>query len=428
MEYHHAQAKRPPSRILAPGQHTMSEIQTSLSGTGNPSLVALLRERILADGAITFAEFMATALYHDEHGYYRQPHRKPGRGGDFITSPELHPFFGFTLARQVADFWDRLGQPERLVVREHGASSGGLAYDIMVGLAEKAPDVLDALDYRLVDVSTHRLDEAISAMSGTAMAAHVRAEHPDDVTPETGIVLANEVADALPIHRLVVRGDRLREMWVTLDVNGVFTPEERELSTEVVDAGIPAYLAGAGVEIGRMPDGSELDVSPAAARWIMEIAGNLTQGFAVVIDYGYDALTLYREHRLEGTVRGYHQHTVTDDPYIRVGEQDLTAHVDFTWLSRTAREAGMREIGLTTQGEFLTHLGMGEWLVEMQHQPETDLAEYYRAQAAVFRLIDPSGLGRFRVLGLAKGMGEAPSALGWQRLDVAHELRTLTFG
>lgn len=406
----------------------MTETNTTRPSPGNPALIDLLRDRIRAVGAIPFAAFMDAALYDDEHGYYRQPHRKPGRGGDFITSPELHPFFGLTIARQVADAWDRLGQPEHLVLREHGASSGGLAYDIMVGLAEKAPDVLDALDYRLVDVNTHRLREAIAAMGDAGLASHVRAEHPDAITPEPGIVLANEVADALPVHRLVVRGGELRELWVAMDADGSFTSVERELSPEVVAAGIPAYLAEAGVDVAMMTDGSELDVSPAAATWITGVAENLVRGIAIVIDYGYDAPTLYKEHRLEGTVRGYHQHTVTDDPFVRVGEQDLTAHVDFTWLSRAAQAAGMREIGLTTQGEFLTHLGMGEWLVGMQYQPDTDLAEYYRAQAAVFRLIDPAGLGRFRVLGLAKGMGESPAALGWRRLDVAGELRTLTFG
>lgn len=404
----------------------MTDTSITPPSPGNAALIDILRQRIRAEGAITFAAFMDAALYHPELGYYRQPHRKPGRGGDFITSPELHPFFGLTIARQVADFWDRLGQPGRLVVREHGASSGGLAYDIMVGLAEKAPDVLDALDYRLVDVNAHRLEEALAAMADVGFASHVRAEHPDAVTPEQGIVLANEVADALPVHRLVVRGDELREIMVGLDANGTFTGVEGELSAEVVGAGMAAYLVEAGIDIARMADGSELDVSPATARWITGVAENLTAGYAVVIDYGYDAPTLYREHRLEGTVRGYHQHTVTDDPFARVGEQDLTAHVDFTWLSRAAQAAGMREIGLTTQGEFLTHLGMGEWLVEMQSQPETDLAEYYRAQQATFRLIDPAGLGRFRVLGLAKGMGEAPSALGWRQLDVATELRDLT--
>jgi SAM-dependent MidA family methyltransferase len=396
-----------------------------MTDTGSPALLELLRHTIRHEGPITFARFMETALYHPEHGYYRQPDRKPGRGGDFITSPELHAFFGLTLARQVAEFWDQLGQPEHLVVREYGASSGGLAYDIMVGLAEKAPDVLDALDYRLVDVNTHRLDEAIAAMTETDFASHIRAEHPDDLPPESGIVIANEVADALPIHRLIVRNGSLREIRVGLDVKDRFTDVEGDLSPEVLDAGIPSYLTSAGIALSEMPDESELDVSPDIATWITGVARAIERGFAIVIDYGYDAPTLYQAHRLEGTVRAYYQHTVTDDPYIRVGEQDLTAHVDFTWLSRAAQQAGMHEIGLTTQGEFLTHLGLGDWLLDLQADPHGDLADYLRAQQAVFRLIDPAGLGRFRVLGLAKGFGPTPSALGWQTLDIARELRDL---
>jgi SAM-dependent MidA family methyltransferase len=403
----------------------MTDATNPTNPSGRPELVDALRERIAASGAITFAEFMDVALYHEAWGYYRQPDRKPGRGGDFITAPELHPFFGLTLARQVADCWDQLGQPHRLVVREHGASSGGLAYDIMVGLSEKAPDVLDALDYRLVDVNTHRLDEAIAAMEQTPLASHVRAEHPDAMTPEPGIVIANEVADALPVHRLVVRDGELRERWVTVDTDGAFIEDERDISGPVHDASIPVYLQEAGIAPSSLPDGAVLDVSPATARWITGIADNMTRGFAIIIDYGYDARTLYRDHRLDGTVRGYHQHTVTDDPFVRIGEQDLTAHVDFTWLAHAARVAGMQEIGLTAQGEFLTHLGLGDWLLDLQHQPDTGFEEYYRAQAAVFRLIDPAGLGRFRVLGLAKAMGEHPDAIGWRALDVGLELRDL---
>jgi SAM-dependent MidA family methyltransferase len=403
----------------------MTKPQPETQPSGNQALIDLLQQRIRDDGAITFAEFMDTALYHARHGYYRQLDRKPGRGGDFITSPELHPFFGLTLARQVADCWDRLGQPERLVVREHGASSGGLAYDIIVGLSEKAPDVLAALDYRLVDVNTHRLEEAIAGMSDTGLASHVRAEHPDEISPEPGIVLANEVADALPVHRLVVRDGEFRELWVTLDGEGHFTDEGGDLSEPVLAHDLAAYLASVGLDPRTFPDGAVLDVSPASASWITSVAENLVRGYAIVIDYGYDAPRLYRDHRLEGTVRGYHRHTVTDDPYIRIGEQDLTAHVDFSWIARAAGAAGMDTIGLTTQGEFLTHLGLGDWLVELQQQPDVDLPEYYRAQAAVFRFIDPAGLGRFRVLGLAKGMGEQPEALGWQTLDVPRELRDL---
>jgi SAM-dependent MidA family methyltransferase len=405
--------------------HERDMIDITTQPSGNEALIAILRQRIRDAGAITFAEFMDTALYHDTHGYYRQPERKPGRGGDFITSPELHPFFGLTVARQIADAWDRLGKPERLIVREHGASSGVLAYDIIVGLSEKAPDILDALDYRLVDVNTHRSEEAVAAMADVNLTRYIRAEHPDEVTPEPGIVLANEVADALPVHRLILRDGELRERWVTLDANDHFMDDERELSDLVRAMNLPDYFADAGIDIASLPQDSALEVSPAVADWITGIAANLTRGYAIVIDYGYDAPTLYRDHRLEGTVRGYYQHTVTDDPYIRIGEQDLTAHVDFTSLSRAAQAVGMREIGLTTQSEFLTHLGLGDWLMELQQQPDVDLVEYYRAQAAVFRLIDPAGLGRFRVLGLARGMGDHPEALGWQQLDIAREMRSL---
>lgn len=403
---------------------TTPEPETTTQPSGNPALIALLQDDIRATGPITFARFMETALYHDPQGYYRAPHRKPGRGGDFITSPELHPFFGFTLARQIADCWDHLGQPARLVVREHGASSGVLAYDIIAALSRMAPDVRDALDYRLIDVNEHRAAESRAAMAEAGLDHLVRPEHPDEITPEPGIVLANEVPDALPVHRLVVRDGGLRELFVGLDEAGRFIDVEGDLSDEVTGAGLPTYLAEAGVDVSTLPDGAHLDVSPAGAAWMRGVAANLARGYAIIIDYGYDAPTLYRDHRLEGTVRGYHQHTVTDDPYIRVGEQDLTAHVDFTWLARAATDAGMVEIGLTTQAEFLTQLGIGEWLLDLQQQPDLAVDEYLRAQAAVYRLIDPGGLGRFRVLGLAKRMGDAPGLLGFRPLHLRSTLDT----
>jgi SAM-dependent MidA family methyltransferase len=405
--------------------------------SGNPILIELLREEIRRHGRVTFARFMETALYHDEHGYYRVAHRKPGRGGDFITSPELHPYFGFTIARQIADCWDRLGQPPQLIVREHGAGTGVLAYDIIAALTQQAPDVRDALDYRLVEVNEYRSAESRAAMDEAELGHLVRPEHPDEINPEPGIVLANEVADALPVHRLVVREQELRECWVSLSEEGHFVEEEGVLSPEIAALDVPSYLTEAGVDLAAMPNGARLDISPAVAEWVRSIASNLTRGYAIVIDYGYDAATLYRDHRLEGTVRGYFEHTVTDDPYIRVGEQDLTAHVDFTWLTRAATKDGMTEVGLTTQSEFLTQLGLGEWLMQLQAEPNTSLEEYYRAQAVVFRLIDPAGLGRFRVLGLAKGMGDHPELMAFTPMDIGssmpasgirRETRTVRYG
>lgn len=384
-------------------------------------LHSLLVREIQEHGPIPFTEFMDTALYHDQLGYYRQPDRKPGRGGDFMTSPELHPFFGNTLARQVAEAWDALGQPHHLVVREHGASSGGLAYDILVALHEKAPDVLDAIDYRLVDVNTHRLDEAIAAMVEAGFGDKVRAEHPDTITPESGVVLANEVADALPVHRLVMRGGRFHEIRVGLDDDAEFVDVEHPATDELA-AEITSHLDRHNV---RLPEGAIIEWCPAAVNWIQGIARNLTAGIAVVIDYGYPVTELWQEHRLRGTVRGYHQHDATDNPYIRVGEQDITAHVDFSLLADTATSEGLHVLGITTQSDYLTRLGLGDWLIDLQMQPDVDYAEYYRAQMATMRLIDPAGLGRFRVLGLARDFPGDFTPLGFTDRSFAEELEGL---
>lgn len=381
----------------------------------------LLTNRIRENGPITFASFMETALYHPNFGYYRQPERKPGRAGDFITSPELHPFFGNTLARQVAETWDALDQPQHLIVREHGASSGGLAYDILVALSEKAPDVLDAVDYRLVDVNSHRLEEAITAMAEVGFADHVSIEHPERLAPEPGLVLANEVADALPVHRFVMRGGDIREVLVDIDADGAFIDAEATPDTGLLNA-ITSHFHKHGIVL---PEGARFEFSPAVAAWGTSIADSLTQGIALVIDYGYEARKLYSGHLLEGTLRGYSQHTATDNPYLRVGEQDLTAHVDFSWLRDSALAAGMQALGFTSQSEYLTRLGLGNWLIELQGQPDAQVDEYYLAQNATMRLIDPVGLGRFGVLGLAKGLPADFRAMGFTERSFADELANL---
>jgi SAM-dependent MidA family methyltransferase len=224
-----------------------------------------------------------------------------------------------------------------------------------------------------------------------------------------GVVIANEVADALPVHRLVVRAGSLREAWVVRDAAGGFTREERDLSLDVAAMDIPGYLARHGVDLAGLREGSVIEVSPAVRAWIGEIARSLRRGYALIVDYGYPVAELLRDHRLRGTLRGYSQHTVNEDPFLAIGEQDLTAHVDFTALVEAAEGHGMRLEGLTTQADFLERIGLGELLVDMQRQEGMSIDVYYRAQAAVYRLIDPGGMGRFRVLGLSKGMtGAAP--------------------
>ena len=397
--------------------HDQAGPETASADAGISALVETIRQEIERQGRITFAEFMRIALYDPGHGYYQSPYRRPGRGGDFLTAPEVHPFFGIAIARQIAECWDRLGNAARLTVREHGAGIGGLAYDIIVGLLDRRPEIRSALRYELVEVNPHRAAQAMAAMREVGFGEIVRLFDPGpDATPPpapiTGVVLANEVADALPVHRLQWNGTGFEEVWVTWEA-GRFVETSGALSAPVRELEIEHYLVHQGIDLAGWPIGARIEVSPAAAEWIAGIARGIARGYAIVIDYGYAASTLYRDHRLEGTVRGYYEHTVTDDPLIRVGAQDLTAHVDFTRLIEAAGREGMSPVGLVTQGDFLARIGLGDLLVELQRHPDLDAAEYYRAQAAVFRLIDPAGLGRFRVLALQKDVPDPAPLTGF---------------
>jgi SAM-dependent MidA family methyltransferase len=386
----------------------MTDPNTNEREPSNPALVAAIRDEIAANGgAITFARFMELALYHPEHGYYLSPERRPGRGGDFLTAPEASPFFGLTVARQIAECWERLGRPARFAVREYGAGVGGLAYDIIAGLSTETPKITQALDYRLVEPNQHRLAQALAAMDEVGLGHLVSAEDPDAVLePIVGVVLANEVADAFPVHRLVMRGGEPRERFVTWR-DGWFAEIEGTPSAEALDAF--AALRAEGIQF---VEGDAADVSPAAATWFAAACRGLERGYATVIDYGYAAKELYKAHRLEGTMRGYYGHTVTDDPFVRIGEQDLTAHVDFTALQRAGESEGMALAGLTTQGAFLASLGLGDLLVQLQQDETASVADYLAAQAAVYRLIDPGGLGRFGILLMAKNAPVEPPLRG----------------
>lgn len=391
----------------------------------NPAIVALLRAEIACDGPISIARFMERALYEPGIGYYQTAVRRPGRGGDFLTSPELHAFFGFTIARQIAECWERLGRPALFTVREYGPGVGGLAYDILAALSVYDPDVREVVEYRLVDVNPHRMRDALHAMAEVGLADIVSVESPQEAAsnPITGFVLANEVADAFPVHQLVVENGTLRERFVTWDDGiGWFVPVIGGLSDPVGSLDLPSYLAAEGVDLASLPDGSVLEVSPAAVGWMRDAGAGLTRGYALIVDYGYPAAELYRDHRLGGLLRGHLAHTVTDNPFAAIGEQDLTAHVDFSALVQAAEQAGMVVAGLTTQGDFLAQLGMGEFLVDMQQQADAGIDVYYETQGAVMRLIDPGGLGRFRVLGLAKNAPIDPVLRGFATPGLLSEL------
>jgi SAM-dependent MidA family methyltransferase len=397
-------ARTPPPRAFDPDP---------ASDTDKPDLIAVIRAEIdAAGGRIPFARFMELALYHPAWGYYVSPVRRPGRPGDFLTAPETHPFFGITLARQIAECWERLDRPDPFVVREYGSGIGALAWDVIAGLSKETPQCRAALQYRLVETNPHRLAQSLAGFAEGGLGDVVRSEAiPPGMDPEpvTGVMIANEVADAFPVHRLIWRDGRLREGWVVWSGDG-FAEEEGDLSPEAAAVDPEGMLRQNGITLDQ---GDRIEISPAAVTWFVSAARGVRRGYAIVIDYGYPAAELYRAHRLAGTVRAHRAHTVTDDPFAQVGEQDLTAHVDFSALRRAGEDAGLTFAGQTNQGAFLASLEMGNLLVALGKDPQTSLPEYLAAQAATLRLIDPGGMGRFGVLIMARDAPVFPPLKGF---------------
>ncbi len=369
---------------------------------GNPRLVELIRSEIERHGPITFARFMELALYHPEHGYYYTALRA-GRGGDFLTAPETHPIFGWTLARQLDELWRLLGRPDLFILREYGPGAGTLAVTLLEGLACAGSPLLETLCYQPVERSPVAVDE-LSRRLAAAGSQHLL-EEPASTVPITGAVLANEFLDALPAHRVAFRNGQLLELYIRWE-GGSFVEIPGPPSTPA----LAAYLEESGV---RLAEGQVTEINLEIERWVAEIAHTLERGYILVFDYGYPAAERYDPGRFpHGTLKTYQGHAVGEDPFTAVGEQDITAHVDFTALERAGRQHGLVVLGLTTQAEFLANAGIGELLVEFQSHPETTLEGYLAARAAVMHLLDPGGMGRFRVMVLGKGVPSVPLPRG----------------
>jgi SAM-dependent MidA family methyltransferase len=356
----------------------------------DPRLLARIREEIEAHGPMPFERFMVIALYDPEAGYYSadREERGPGRSGDFLTAPEGHPIFGWAIARRLEALWMELDRPDPFTIREHGAGSGALALGILDGLRRSASPLLAATRYQAIDVSpgaTRGFGQAIEA------AGLARFVEPADERLGAGAILANELLDALPVHRVEGGPDgELLERFV------VVGPDGEGLGTSLGVPSTPALAARLSAEGVTLEPGQPAEVCLALDRWVAIAAAPLERGLLLVIDYGAEARDLYSPTR-GSTLRAYHRHRVHDDPLVAIGRQDLTAHVDLTALERAAVSAGLTPLARTTQADYLAHLGLGELLLERQSDPTTTLESYLAARSAVVRMLDPRATGRFAV-------------------------------
>jgi SAM-dependent MidA family methyltransferase len=366
---------------------------SDLDATHNAALFDLLADRIRASGPISFAEFYETALYHQRHGYYFTS--DPTR--DFQSSPNVHPVFGAAIARRLATFWRELGSPPRFDVFEAGASTGRLAADVLRYLRTAEPQLYNATHYVIQDVAltTESTDDRLLDLGIAPGKVEVAASLP--VTPQIGgCILSNELLDALPFHRVRRREGELYELLVGFE-DGAFIDVEAPPRPDIT-----AHFEALGVWPG---DGCDAEVNLVTPAWIARAASALRRGYVLTLDYGYEANDLYAPWRKRGTLLTFYRHTSGDDPYARVGRQDITASVDFTSVMRAGEAAGLTTTEFTTQSEFLAALGVGEALAQ---PPAGDQLEAYTAlRRAVMELTDPAGLGRIRVLVQSKADSHA---------------------
>ncbi|MBI4298402.1 MAG: SAM-dependent methyltransferase [Chloroflexi bacterium] len=369
----------------------------STSEGSSGAILEAITDRIQKQGKITFAAFMEMALFHPTGGYYTSPSRV-GAEGDYYTSPCAHPVFGALLAIQAEQLWEILRKPNPFFVVEPGAGSGLMARDFLRYSQNLAPSFQQSLRYLALDMASAPVNKASFPNLAQITSKTIPLK---DIE---GCVLSNELVDCSPVHRFEIRDGRIQEIYVTLQ-DGQLDEVLGEPSTPL----IAERLGSLGV---RLTEGYRSEVNLYLASWMKEVSQSLTKGFVITIDYGTEAQDLYSPARSRGTMRSYYKHTEASSPYAHLGEQDMTAHVDFTSLIEEGKKNGLEPLGFVTQREFLMNLGFGSFLKSLKiGRPQLAARDYYAHQMAMMELIKPEGLGSFRVLIQAKGVGQ-PSLYG----------------
>ncbi len=344
------------------------DLDPGLANLGNPRLVrAILGE--MNGGAIPFERFMELALYHPEFGYYRQPGRI-GPGGDFLTSPHIHPMFGWAVAGWCHHVWLSLGSPHPFTIFEPGAGDGTLAQTVLDWAEGRDQAFRAAIRYVAIESNSSGSD------------SRVEWANPPVPPAEAGIVLANELFDAFPVRLLDGTPRGPIEVFVAWD------------GERFVEA------PGGVVTLDDAPETGRFEVNQRAYPAMRSLCQLVGRGAILVFDYGYPQEELWAPWRTTGTLLCFYRHTAHEDPYIHIGEQDMTTHVNFSELATAAENEGLTVRGPVSQGLFLLSMGLGA-VVE---SARTDMAEYFARRRALETLTDSAGLGRIRVLAATRGL------------------------
>ena len=347
------------------------------------SLSEIIINKIQQNGPISFRDFMEMVLYYPGLGYYNSERDKIGKGGDFYTSPNLTPAFGEMLGEQIEEMWHILGEKELTIV-EMGAGTGLLSQDVLLRLKRNS-ELYQGLDYCIIEKSPHMRKKQEKRLGGRARWC----DSIHELSGMTGCIFSNELVDAFPVHQVVME-EELMEVFV--DYKNRFLETLRPAPKE-----LKKYFAELEVVL---PPGYRIEVNLDAMRWIQETGSSLNKGFVMTIDYGYPSSELYQEYRSRGTLMCYYKHTGNDNPYVHIGEQDITSHVNFSALVHWGKRAGLELCGFTDQVHFLLGLGIEKYLEKLQgSDPENYLKKMLQIKTLMLEMGEP-----FKVLIQKKGV------------------------
>jgi SAM-dependent MidA family methyltransferase len=387
----------------------------------------IIIDRIRREGPISFAQYMRMALYEPCYVYYMTGAAKMGWEADYFTSSDVSGLFANCMGRQLFAMWEKLKRPAHFMVLEQGAGRGHLAEGVRSWAQKVVPEFSEVLDYRAEDIrggqdaaaTGERSDtvrypvrgEAAEGASSSPTQGDPRVPTPLNTTPaptrgRVSVVVSNELVDAFPVHVVEKRGERLYEVFVDVQEGRLC-----EVLDEPGEDGVAGYLDKYEIPWRTFEDGWRAEINLDALRWMQRTAGLVRRGFILTIDYGDKARALYTAWRKRGTLLCFYKHQANERPLLHPGEQDITAHVNFSSLIGEGRRLGMRLHRFTTQRRWLQSMGIEE---ELEQRRVTEFAEAEtaratdRGQVALLKwrdlrqravvLTDPGGMGDFKVL------------------------------
>ena len=343
-------------------------------------------------GAISFARFMETALYAPGLGYYSGGAAKLGAPGDFTTAPEMSALYGAALAQAAAAIIAQSGPN----ILEFGAGTGKLAHDVLTELACAGVEVAS---YSIIELSGELRERQQRALSAFPQVRWL------DQMPEAfhGVVLANEVLDAMPVQLVARKDGAWQEMAVTVE-EGAFA-----FTARPADAALAEHAARQVPDAGALPEGYLTEVHPVAFGFMASLSRMLLngKGAAILVDYGFPAHEYYHPQRSGGTVMCHYRHHAHPDPFYLPGLQDITAHVDFTAMALAAQDSGLEVLGYMNQASFLLGAGIADLLLRTD---PADSMRYLPQSNAVQKLLSPAEMGElFKVLVVGHGVALDPA-------------------